>query len=59
MIFHATYDDRLAFEVRQDAAKVTMHFVAQRFVAQKWPTILCGEYSMNEDFPERLCHGPR
>jgi hypothetical protein len=33
MVFHAANDDGLAFEMSQDAAEVTLQFVAQGFVA--------------------------
>jgi hypothetical protein len=56
VIFHTADDNRLAFEIRQDAAKIFVQFVTQRFVAQKRPTIFGGEHSVNEDFPERLRH---
>lgn len=56
MIFHATDNDGLAFEFREDAPEVTVQFIAQRFVAQKGPPVFGGEDRVHENFGERLRH---
>ncbi len=57
MILNATNDDGLTFEVCEDAAEVAVQFIAQRFVAEKWPPIFGGEDRMHQNFGERLRHG--
>ena len=39
MIFHPADNNGLAFEIGEDAAKVTMQLFAQRFVAQERPSV--------------------
>ena len=56
MIFHATDDDGLAFEIREDAAEIAMQFVAQWFVAEEWPPVFGGKDRVHENFGERLRH---
>ena len=56
MIFHAAHDDGLAFEIGQDAAEVTIQFVAQRFVAEEGPAVFGGEDRVHENFGEGLRH---
>ena len=57
MIFHAAHDDRLAFEIGEDAAKVTVQFITQGFVAEQGPPVFGGKDRVHEDFGERLRHG--
>ena len=56
MIFHAANNDGLAFEVGEDAAKIAMQFVAQRFVTEEGPPVFGREDRMNQDSGERLRH---
>jgi hypothetical protein len=57
MIFHAADNDGLAIVMGQDAAKITMQFFAQSFVAQKWATVFGGKNRMHKNLGERLRHG--
>jgi hypothetical protein len=57
MIFHATHDDGLAIEIGQNAAEVTMQFLAQCPVAKKWATVFGGENGVNQNFCQRLRRG--
>ena len=50
MIIDPTDNDGLAVEVRENAAQVTMKFLAKHLVLQERPAILRGEYGVNEDF---------
>ena len=59
MIFHASDDDGLAFEIRQDAAEITVQFVAQWFVAEKRPPVFGGKDRVHENFCEGLRHAGR
>jgi len=42
-----------------NSAEITVQFFAQRLVAQEGAAPFGGEYGMNEDFCERLCHGAK
>jgi hypothetical protein len=55
-IFHAADDDGLAFEIGEDAAEIFVQFVAQRFVAEEWPSVLGGKDRVHENFGEGLRH---
>ena len=57
MILDPADDEGLAFEIREDAAEVTMEFLAQRRVFQKWPPFLGREDQVQKDLCERLRHG--
>ena len=39
MIFRAADDEGLAIVMGENAAEVTVQFLAERFVAQKWPAL--------------------
>ena len=52
MVFHTAYDDGLAFKIGQDAAKIFVQFVAQRFVAEERPTVFGGKDRMHQNFGE-------
>ena len=56
MVFHATHDDGLAFEIGQYATEVTVQFVAQWFVAEEGSPVFGGEDRMEENFGEGLRH---
>lgn len=56
MIFHATHDDGLAFEIRQDAAEVFVQFITQRFVAEERPPVFDGKDRVHQNFGEGLRH---
>ena len=43
MIFNAPNDDGLAFEIGQNAAEVTVQYVAQEFVAEERPPVFGGK----------------
>ena len=57
MVFHAADDERLAIVIRQDAAQITVQFLAKRFVAQKWTTVLGRKNGVNQNLGEGLRHG--
>jgi hypothetical protein len=50
MVLNPTNNNWLAIEVGQNAAKVTMQFMAERFVTQKGSPVFGGENGMNQDF---------
>ena len=52
MVFNATRDDWLAIEIGQNPAKVTMQFLAQNLVAQKWAAVFGGENGVNQNLGE-------
>ncbi len=56
VVFHASNDDGLAFEIRQDAAEVAVQFVAQRFVAEERLPVFGGKDRVHENFGEGLRH---
>lgn len=56
MVFHAADDDWLAFEIGEDAADVSVQFVAQRFVPEKRPPVFGGKDRVHENFGEGLRH---
>ncbi len=57
MILHPADDERLAIEIREDAAEVAVEFITQRLVFQKWPPFLGREDQVQKDLCERLRHG--
>jgi hypothetical protein len=59
VVFHAAHNDRLAIEIGKNAAEVTVQFLAQRPVAQKWSPVFGGENGVNQNLCERLRHGVR
>ncbi len=59
MVFHAANDDGLAIVVGQTAAEIAVQFLAQSFVAQKWPAVFRRENRVDDDFGERLRHWQR
>jgi hypothetical protein len=56
MIRHAADDERLAIEIREDAAEVAMEFVAQRRVREQRPAFFGREDHVQKDLCERLRH---
>ena len=52
MVFRATHNDGLAFEMGEDAAPIAVQFVAQRFVPEEGPPVLGGEDRVHQDFGE-------
>ena len=56
VILNSAHNDRLAFEIRQDTAEVTVHFLTNRFVAQKRSSFFCGKDGVNQNPRERLRH---
>jgi hypothetical protein len=56
MVFHTADDDRLAILVRQDAAEVTVQFIAQWFVTEQWAAVFGLEDGVNQNLGERLGH---
>ena len=56
MIFHSAQDDGLALEMGQDAAEVSVQFVAQRFVAEKRSAVFGREDRVHEYFGKGLRH---
>ena len=59
VILDAANDQRLAIVVGENAAKVTVQFLPQRFIAQIRAPILGRENGMNEDFCQGLRHDRR
>jgi hypothetical protein len=57
MIFRAADDEGLAIVMSENAAKAAMQFLAERFVAQKWPAFLGRENCMHQNLGEGLWHG--
>ena len=57
VIFHATDNDGLAFEIGQNAPEITVQFIAQRFVAEKRPPVFGGKDRVHQNFGEGLRHG--
>jgi hypothetical protein len=57
--FHATRNDRLAIEMGQNATEVSMQFLAQRLIAQEWPSGFGGEDGVDQNLRERLRHDGR
>ena len=57
MILHAADDERLATEVREDAAEVAVEFLAEQLVTKERAAILGREDRVQEDLCERLRHG--
>ena len=54
MILYSTDDDRLAFELGQDAAEVTVQFIPERFVTTERSPSFRREDRVHQDFGERL-----
>ena len=54
MILYSTDDDRLAFELGQDAAEVTVQFIPERFVTEERSPIFRREDRVHQDFGERF-----
>ena len=52
VILHAADDQRLVILIGQDAAEVTVQFLAERFVMKKEATILSRENRMNQNLGE-------
>jgi hypothetical protein len=59
MILDPTDDQRLAIEMRKDAAEITMQLFAQRLVAEERAAFLGREDEMKQNLRERLRHGAR
>jgi hypothetical protein len=59
MILYTADDEGLAIEIREDAAKVAVEFVAERFVPHEWPPFLGREDRVQKDLCERLRHDGR
>lgn len=59
VIFDAADDDRWTIEPGQDAAEVTVEFVAEGFVTEEGAAVFGGEDGVDEDFGEGLGHGRR
>ncbi len=59
MVGYPTDNDGLAAQMIKNAAKIAVHLFAKLLVAQEWPSLLCREDRVNEDFGQRLCHGGR
>ena len=56
VISHPANDDGLAIQFGEDAAAITMQFVAQRFIPEERTAVFGGENSMDQDLSERLGH---
>ena len=56
MILYSADDDRLAFELGQNAAEVTMQFIPKRSVTEERSPIFRREDRVHQDFGERLRH---
>ena len=52
MVLHAADNDGLAFQIRQDAAEVTVQFVTQWVVAKEWPAVFGGEDRVHQNLCE-------
>jgi hypothetical protein len=50
MIFGAADDDRLTIQIRENSAKVMVHFFAQLSFSQIGAAILSGEHCVQDDF---------
>ena len=57
VVFHATDNDGLAFEIGQNAPEITVQFIAQWFVAEERPPVFGGKDRVHQDLGERLRHG--
>ena len=56
VIFDAAHDDRLAIQVGQNSAQITMQFITESFVLQKGPTFFGLKHGVNQDFCKGLWH---
>ena len=59
MIFRAANGDGCTTQIGENAAKITVQFTAQIFVAQKGLAVLCGKYGVDENIREGLWHRMR
>ena len=57
MILHAANEDGLAFEIGQNAAEVSVQFIAHRFVAEERPSVFGGADRVHQNFGEGFWHG--
>jgi len=56
MVGDPANDDRLAIQSGENAAEVTVEFIAQVATTQEWSSIFGREHRMHEDLGERLRH---
>jgi len=49
MVLHAPNDDWLTIEVEQNSTKVTIRFVAKRFVSEEEAAVFGGENGVNQN----------
>ena len=56
MILDSAHNDGGTMQFAQNAAEVTMHFLAQRTVVQEGAAILGGKHDMEQNFRKRLGH---
>ena len=57
MVLGAAHDDGLAIEIAEDAAKITVQFFAEGFVAQERLAVFGREDRMHQNLCERLRNG--
>jgi hypothetical protein len=50
VVLDAANDDGLAIKIREDAAHVSVQFLARGFVTEEWPSVFCGKDCAHENF---------